>query len=358
MVSSKKPWIIFFIIGLVCAGGAYFAWQYYCKTTAIPAGIVKGNGRIEAVEIDIAAKTAGRVEEILVKEGDFVQAGDILAKMDTATLQAQFKESKAILRQVEIAVDIARNLIAQRESEKIAALALIAQHRAKADAAEKRWSRSQKLIINKAVSQQQNEQDYADYLAAKAQLEGAQAELNSVEASILTVKAQLEEAKSNVEAAQATVERISTELEDCLLKSPRAGRIQYRIAQPGEVLATGGKVLNLIDLSDVYMTFFLPTESAGKLAIGSEARLILDAAPEYVIPARISFVADVAQFTPKMVETASERQKLMFRVKAQISPDLLRKHIRHVKTGLPGEAYVRLDQQTGWPEILRINLPE
>ncbi|PKN48409.1 MAG: glycoside hydrolase family 43, partial [Deltaproteobacteria bacterium HGW-Deltaproteobacteria-16] len=120
----------------------------------------------------------------------------------------------------------------------------------------------------------------------------------------------------------------------------------------------GGKILNLLDLSDVYMTFFLPTAAGGRVAIGSEARLVLDAAPEYVIPATISFVADVAQFTPKTVETASERQKLMFRVKAQIAPELLKKHIHHVKTGLPGMAYVRLDPQREWPAALQVRLPQ
>ena len=84
---------------------------------------------------------------------------------------------------------------------------------------------------------------------------------------------------------------------------------------------------------------------------------MLDAAPQYVIPARVSFVADVAQFTPKTVETASEREKLMFRVKAQIPPELLRKYMLQVKTGLPGMAYVRLDDQAEWPARLQVKLP-
>ena len=98
--------------------------------------------------------------------------------------------------------------------------------------------------------------------------------------------------------------------------------MQYRVAQPGEVLGAGGKVLNIVDLADVYMTFFLPEQAAGRVALGQDVRIILDAAPQYVIPAAVSFVASTAQFTPKTVETASERQKLMFRVKAQISPEL------------------------------------
>ena len=105
------------------------------------------------------------------------------------------------------------------------------------------------------------------------------------------------------------------------------------------------------------MTVFLPETVAGKLAIGAEARIILDAAPEYVIPAGIAFVATEAQFTPKTVETAAERQKLVFRVKAQFDPDLLRKYQTRVKAGLPGIAYVRVDANVAWPDKLQIRLP-
>jgi HlyD family secretion protein len=125
--------------------------------------------------------------------------------------------------------------------------------------------------------------------------------------------------------------------------------VQYLVAQPGEVLAAGGKVLNLVDLTDVYMSFFLPETVVGKVALGSEVRIVLDAAPQFVIPARVSFVSSTAQFTPKTVETVSERQKLMFRVKAQIDRELLMKHLQQVKTGLPGVAWVKIDPQAAWP---------
>jgi HlyD family secretion protein len=163
-------------------------------------------------------------------------------------------------------------------------------------------------------------------------------------------------ARSAVVAAQATTARIDVDLADSALRAPSAGRVQYRVAEAGEVLPAGGKVLNLIDVSDVYLTFFLPEEAAGRIAIGSEVRLILDAAPGYVLPATISFVASAAQFTPKTVETASERQKLMFRVKAQLGRQLLRQHMQQVKTGVPGVAWVRLDAAAPWPAELALSV--
>ena len=184
----------------------------------------------------------------------------------------------------------------------------------------------------------------------------AAAQVAAGEAAVSNARAQIASAESAVRAAEATLERIRADLADGVLRAPRAGRVQYRVAEPGEVLAAGGVVLNLVDLGDVYMTFFLPTAQAGRVALGAETRLVLDAAPDRVIPARVSFVADVAQFTPKTVETAEERAKLMFRIKARIDPALLQQRLRQVKTGLPGVAYVQLDPQTPWPEALAVNL--
>ena len=125
-------------------------------------------------------------------------------------------------------------------------------------------------------------------------------------------------AEASVEAARARIERLQSEISDSTLKAPRDGRVQFRIAQPGEVLNAGGKVLNMVDLGDVYMTFFLPTASAGRVRMGTEVRLIFDAAPEFVVPAEVSFVADVAQFTPKTVETTDLRTDLVYRLRIVI----------------------------------------
>ena len=193
---------------------------------------------------------------------------------------------------------------------------------------------------------------------AKAAVSSAKANVAAADAAIATAKSLIIAAEANVASAQATIERIQADIDDSTLKAPRAGRVQYRVSQPGEVLNAGGKVLNMVDLNDVYMTFFLPTDWAGRVKLGAEVRLVLDAAPQFVIPAKVTFVADVAQFTPKTVETAEERQKLTFRIKAHIPPEVLKKHVRDVKTGLPGMAYVQLDPQAEWPANLQVRLPE
>jgi HlyD family secretion protein len=160
-----------------------------------------------------------------------------------------------------------------------------------------------------------------------------------------------------IEAAQASIERIRVDIADSELRAPRAGRVLYRLAEAGEVLGVGGKVLTLLDLTDVYMVIFLPETVVGRVALGAEARIVLDAAPEYVIPAKVSFVASRAQFTPKQVETREAREKLSFRVKLRIDPELLRHYEPLVKTGVPGVAYVRLQPEIAWPENLNPRLP-
>jgi HlyD family secretion protein len=336
----------------VAAAGAFAGW-WYLWPAGLPPGIAAGNGRIEATEIDVAAKIAGRIKEIFVDEGDFVTAGQRLARMDTATLEARRREAAAQLQRATIAVDTAQSLVKQREAEREAAVALVAQREAELDGAKRHFARSAELAPKAHVPIQRLDDDRATFLAAKASLSAAQAQVAAADAAISSAKSQVVDANAAIDAAKATIERIQADIDDSTLYSPRDGRVQYRIAEPEEVLPAGGRVLNLVDLSDVYMTFYLPTDRAGRVALGAETRLFLDAFPDALIPARITFVADVAQFTPKTVETEVERQKLMFRLKAQIPPELLRKYILLVKTGLPGIAYVKLDPTAEWPSTLK-----
>lgn len=355
-MTSSQAWLSGIAVAAVALAAGYLAWQWLTPPS-LPAGFASGNGRIEAVDIDISAKLPGRVKDILVNEGDFVTVGQVVANIDTRVLQAQLRETRAVLDQARIGIVTARSHVEQRRAEKRAALALVAQRQTEVEAARKRVARSEELAPKGNTPLQVLDDDRARYEGAKAAASAAEAQLAASEAAIGTAESQVIGAQAAHEAALATIERIQADIDDSALKAPRDGRIQYRVAQPGEVLGAGGKVLNMVDLGDVYMTFFLPTTAAGRLAIGSEVRLVLDAAPQFVFPARVTFVADVAQFTPKTVETSSERLKLMFRIKANIDKALLDKNIGQVKTGLPGIAYVRTDPRLDWPANLAVKLP-
>ena len=352
-----KKWLIPAVIVVVLVIIGLVIWQIL-RPQGPGEGFVSSNGRIEATEIDVASKFSGRLQDILVADGDFVAAGQILGHMQVQTLEAQRDEAQAKHQQSITAVTSAEAQVTVRASDRQAAIAVVAQRDSELDAARRRLARSETLTKEGASSGQELDDDRARVSNARAAVVAAQAQVQAAQAAIAAAQAQVAGARSTVDAAEATIVRVKADIADSTLISPRAGRVQYRIAQPGEVLAAGGKVLNLVDLGDVYMTFFVVEASAGKLALGSEVHIILDAAPQYVIPAKVSFVASTAQFTPKTVETASERQKLMFRVKAQISRELLQKNLRQIKTGLPGMAWLKLDPQAAWPPELAVKVPQ
>lgn len=321
-------------------------------------GFVSGNGRIEATEIGVSTKLPGRVQQIMVNEGDFVQAGEPLAQIQITVLDAERDEARAQTRQAVTAIASAEAQVVARQSDTAAAQALVRVRASELDAAQRRFARTEALSKDGALSLQEFDDGRASLHGAEATLTSAEAQVAAAQAAIKAAQAQVGSATAGVTASEATIARIEADIQDSLLRSPCEGRVQYRVAQPGEVLGAGGTVLDLVDLNDVYLTFFLSDVVAGRIALGTEVHLILDAAPQYVIPATVSFVATVAQFTPKTVETATERQKLMFRVKAQIGRDLLQKNMKQIKTGLPGVAWIKLDRDAKWPENLAIKLPE
>ena len=352
-----KKILIWAGIAVVVAVIAVVAW-IKLKPSGPGVGFVSGNGRIEATEIDVAAKLAGRVKEIMVNEGDFVKAGQPLAQMQIDVLDAQRDEARAQSRQAVTAVASAEAQVAARQSDTAAAQAMVGLRTSELDAAQRRFARTEPLSKTGSLSLQELDDDRARVRGAEAAVTAAQAQVGAAHAAVKAAEAHVVSAKSGVTASEAAIARVEADIQDGQLKSPRDGRVQYRVAQPGEVLAGGGKVLNLVDLGDVYLTFFLPEIAVGKVALGSEVHIILDAAPQYVIPGKVSYVASAAQFTPKSVETASERQKLMFRVKAQIDRALLEKHLTLIKTGLPGMAWLKLNRQAQWPVNLAIKVPE
>jgi len=294
-----------------------------------PEGLAMSNGRIEAVEVDVSTLLAGRLLEVRVDEGDTVTAGQVLARVDTAALEAQLRLVEAQL--------------AQSRKVRQTALAGVAQRESDLDLAGSELARARKLTAQSFVSEEQ--------------LDRARAQVRSARAALEAVQAQVEQADAATQAAEAGVERVKVDLREGELKAPRDGRVLYRLAEPGEVLAAGQKVLTLVDLSDVYMVLFLPEALAGQVRLGAEARILLDAQPDRVIAAAVSFVAPEAQFTPKQVETRTEREKLVFRVKARISPDLLARYASWIKGGLPGVGYVRLDPSRAWPDRLQPRQP-
>ena len=324
MKSNPARKLIFFIVLLLVAAGSFYYWKQK-QPIPLPTGIASGNGRIEATEVEIASKQQGRVEAVLVNEGDMVTQDEVLARMDSAVLRAQLREAEAEK--------------SRAETDRNVALATVGQREAEHDLSSKVLTRTRQLYQQRSLELNQLDKDQSVEQTATALLAAAKAQVASADAAIVS--------------AAAKIERVKADIDDTVLKSPRNGRVENRLVEPGEVIPAGGNVITLLDVSDVYMTFFLPTKESEKVAIGGDARIVLDIRPDLSIPARVSFVSTTSQFTPKEVETRSEREKLMFRVKVKIDPGLLKPFAERIKTGVPGVGYVRLNQSVPWPEWLK-----
>lgn len=325
-----KTVVLILVAAVIVAGAAAFGVRTWMDRRVLPPGFASGNGRIEATEIDIAAKYPARIATIKVEEGDLVQPGEVLAELDTREIAAQLAAAEAQVEQARQAYAETEHVIAQRKTE----LQLAATE----------YERNLVLLGGHFVSQQRvdNLQSVRD--TAQSALAAAESRLLNNEAAI--------------RSAEATVAQLKQQLADGVLTSPRVGRVLFRLAEPGEVVGAGGKVLTVLDLSNIYMTIFLPASAAGALAIGTDARIVVEPLPDRAIPGNVSFVSAKAQFTPKQVETADERNRMMFRVKIRVPQSLVEKHLDQVKTGVPGVAYVRLDPKAAWPDWLQSDLTE
>ena len=317
------------IIAAILLGGFAVLLSNTGAEGELPEGFVQSNGRIEAEQIDIAPITAGRVEQVKASEGSLVSAGDTLVVMDTDELSALLDRANADVALARQSKAEAQAVVLQRESEKLRA--------------EHQLERATALLSGNTISQ--------------TVFEDRETAFRVAEAIVVAAEARLATADARIAAAEAEARRITTQINHSSLFAPAPGRVLYRLAEPGEVVGAGSPILSLLSLEKVYMEVFLPAREAGLLAIGAEARIVLDALPDYAIPALVSFVSPEAQFTPKQVETLSERQQLVFRVRVRIPDDLVAGRIEHVKTGLRGRAVIRLDRNTAWPEALERRIP-
>jgi HlyD family secretion protein len=368
---------------LVALAGIGYWWLH--RGPALPSGFAWGNGRLEADEIDIDTKFAGRIAKMFVDEGDMAKAGQVVAEMDTQDLQAQMNKSEAVMRQSQRALEEAQNNLAQQESQVLSsqaavlqaqraleeASATLLQQQTQVKLAKQELDRAKYLVTRGDVSVELLDQRQQVFDGAVAAQNAATAKVGEAEQALAQTKysataalaardaatARVGEAKHAVEAASHDVDYYKVDIADNSLVAPRDGPIEYRVANVGEVLPAGGKVFTMLDASYVYMDIYLPTAEAGRVRIGAEARVVLDAYPDHVIPAKVVFVAKQAQFTPKTVETKDERDKLMFRIRVRIDPERLKGREGIVRSGLPGVAYVRADPSAAWPARLQPSAP-
>jgi HlyD family secretion protein len=390
MSRRRRPLLI--VALLVLLGAAAFAvWRFVLAPGDLPPGVIPVSGRIEGDDAAVAAKTAGRIREITVREGDRLEAGQVIAVLDDEQIRAREQQATASVRQAEARVRLARHQIAvlqealqqshlavdqaradaqgrvnEAEARVASAEAQLAQ--AEASHAQARWDREAltRLFQRELVAEQDarraqhnEEAQAAVVVAARRQVEAARGALTAARASLVNpairasqaaaVQGQILQAQADIAAAEADAERARAQLDeaqanrrDLRVVSPFAGTVATRTAEPGEVVMAGTPIVTLVNLSEVYLRAFVPEGQIGRVRVGQPARVYLDSAPATPIEALVSRVDPEASFTPENTYFREDRVKQVVGVKLQ-----LRGAVGFAKPGMPADGEILVDGQ--WP---------
>ena len=293
--------VLLLLIVAAGVGGAVY-WRIQQDRQRLPEGLLLANGRIEGDRITVATKLAGRVVELHAREGDEVEAGTVMARLDDKELRARLEAARK-------AAEAAR--------EKVAAA------RAEAEQAHRDMLRLRRLA--------------AEGTAPKRDAEAAQTAWRMA-------RDNAEAAEKEAEAAQAKLAEVQALWEDMTIRAPAAGVVVTRIANLGEVLAPGAPLYELVDMDQLYLKVYVPERDIGRVRLGLPARVYVDALPERHFTARVRYIASRAEFTPKEVQTPDERVKLVYAVKLYFD-----ENPGHVLTpGIPADAVIRWRDDVPW----------
>ena len=347
--------VLLAVLLAAAAGGGWWLYQQQ-ESTALPDFVFHSNGRLELNRLDVASLYPGRVERVRVAEGDAVKANEVLVELSSAQSSGQLAAAQAATLRAAELVQRARAGVTQAQQAVARADAEIAAYRQQQKVAKLELDNAKQMRREDLVSASELAKRQADFERATASVKAAQAARADAQAAVAQGQAAVAEAEAGVKQAQAQADTAASADADMAIRSPLTARVEYRLVEPDTVIGAGSRVISLLDPADVSMNVFLPNATVGGLRVGDEARLVLDGI-DAVFPAQVSFIASEAQFTPKAVETADEREKLVFRVKLKVPAEVAQRYDRLLKGGMTGDGYVRRDSSQAWPLALEVRLP-
>jgi membrane fusion protein YbhG len=366
-------------------------WRVFFAGAGLPPGVLGVSGRIEGDDAAVSAKLAGRIREITVREGDHVQAGQVLAVLDDAQIRAREQQSEAMVRQAEARLRLSRHQVTvlgeqlrqseigvgqaradaegrvnEAEGRLAAAEAQLAQ--AVAAHAQAKWERDaytrlvQKGYVAEqdAMQKQYTEEAQAAVVSAnRRQVEAARGAVTTAKANldnpairsaqVAAIQAQILQAQADIAASQADAERARAALDearanraDLQVIAPFTGTVATRTAEPGEVVTPGTPIVTMVNLGQIYLRAFVPGGDIGRVRIGQPARVYLDSAPNAPIDAQVIRIDPEASFTPENTYFREDRVKQVVGVKLLINGAL-----GYAKPGMPADGEILVDGQ--WP---------
>ena len=352
-------------LGMALAAGVYVALDWWISNSGVPDGLIQANGRIEGDHVTVASKFPGRVQQLLVREGATVTAGQVLITLDDAQTRAKVDQAKHAAEAAEAQVQAAHTTLAvlnldvplaiERAEAQVAKAAdvvdkaLSVEREARSDA-----QRFRDLAAKDEASIQQRDQAVMrwevaqkDIASSRSALVQANKELAQAELGwkrIRAKEAEVEALERQRDHAYAVLDEADSILKDLTITAPTSGTVTSRMVDAGEVIAAGAPLLELVDMDHLYLKVFVPEVQIGKIRLDLPARIYTDAFPEHPFDARVRYVASKAEFTPKEVQTPDERVKLIYAVKLYLNenPD------HRLTPGLPADAVIRWKDDAAW----------
>lgn len=304
-------------IVLVAAAGtaAYFYWP---RDEAPADGALVLYGNVDIRQVELAFRAGGRIASMTMEEGDSVEEGDILATLDTRPF-----EDGVMLGQAEVALQQAlleKGETGPRPAEIAQAESLVAERQSALDNITATLSRQQQLVANGYASRQTVDDLQAQRTEAQARLGSAQEALDLLLEG--TRDEDIAAARANLQIAEAHLASALTSLDDAQLLAPSQGIILSRIQEPGAIVSAGSPVYGLSLIDPVWVRTYIAEPDLGHVHPGMRAEVVTDSAPDYLYTAQVGFIAPVAEFTPKSVETSDLRTDLVYRMRVIVDdPD-------------------------------------
>ncbi|NCD08304.1 MAG: HlyD family efflux transporter periplasmic adaptor subunit [Negativicutes bacterium] len=362
-ISTKQ--VFYIVIGCIIIGLGWFFWRQ--QANKLPDGFLVAGGRVEGREINVSSRVQGRVLSLLADEGNIVKKGQILAVLDSEQIQAQVVGAQENLRVAQLQKEQAGYDLeyARRNSDSTiwAAQASIENVQAqleKAQAvkeiAESNYHRYLQLYKDGAISAREFDSKKLDYESSMADVtamiqlhEAAKANMAAAQSSKVAIdikQKQFEASQASVESLRAKLAELQANQKELQVQSPVDGTVITRPVEVGQVVNAVSPLFLIIDLRNIYMKIYVPEQQIGKVHLGSEARIYVDAYPDRHFNGKVTKISDQAQFTPKNVETKEERVKLVFAVEVTVeNPEGM------LKPGMPGDVVLRWKEDLPWMKL-------
>lgn len=316
-----------------------------CRPQA-PADRIRASGHVEATDVQVAAEVGGRLVELKVAEGDRVSAGDLIARLDVTSVNLALRRARAERDQMDAQLRLLRagsraEDIRLAESQVAAAEADVAAARAELDAAAADFDRFDSLLRSNSGSQKQRDDAAARRDVARERLRGAEQRVRGANDSLARLRAgarreEIDAARARVEAADAQIATLEQNLADAAVTSPVSGLVTQKLADVGELLVPRAPIVVVTDLDHAWANVYIDEPAVPRVRLGQQATVSTDAGGP-AIPGTVTFISSKAEFTPRNVQTAEERSKLVYRIKVSVDN---REGI--LKQGMPVEAEIPL----------------